>query len=124
MLSDRLKWAEGNLTPIETKYHILWEDPENFDRPTQVTQADPNWLAAALNGGVLPPVEAYGTELEQSMYPIGPMTEEQAIDYLIKKDIPPRVWRDYRGNRQILRVVNVEAIPTDRTHRNSWSMKQ
>ena len=34
--------------------------------------------------------------------PIPAMTEEEAIEYLIQKDIDPSVWRDYEGNRTIL----------------------
>jgi hypothetical protein len=52
------------------------------------------------------------------------MTEEQAIEYLIQKDIPPRVWRDYAGNRCILRIVPVELIPSDRSFRNAWRIAQ
>jgi len=52
------------------------------------------------------------------------MTEEEAIEYLIQKDIPPQVWRDYKGNRAILRIVPVELIPSDRSYRNAWKIKQ
>jgi hypothetical protein len=52
------------------------------------------------------------------------MTEEQAIEYLIQKDISPAVWRDYAGNRCILRIVPVELIPSDRSWRNCWRICQ
>ena len=32
--------------------------------------------------------------------PIGKMTEEQTIEYLIMKDIPQRVWREYQKANQ------------------------
>ena len=48
------------------------------------------------------------------------MTEEEAIEYLVQKDIDPAVWRDYKGNRTILKIVPVEMIPSDRSFRNAW----
>ena len=56
--------------------------------------------------------------------PIGAMTEEQAIEYLIQKDIPPQVWREYQGNRCVLKIVPVELIPSDRSFRNAWKVNQ
>ena len=69
-------------------------------------------MACALNGGILPPVWVYW-ELKKdeakpdfvkhtrgyllhNTEPVKAMTEEvNAIEYLIQKDIPERVWRDY-----------------------------
>jgi hypothetical protein len=56
--------------------------------------------------------------------PIGPMTEEEAIEYLIMKDIDPSIWRDYKGNRIIMKIVPVELIPSDRSFRNAWKINQ
>jgi len=36
-----------------------------------------------------------------------------------ENDIPPRVWRDYKGNRQVLKIVPVQLIPTNREFRNA-----
>lgn len=166
-LWDRLAQAKQRLAPVQSKYRVLFEDPSEPDAPAKVLVPDPNWMAAALMGGVLPPIEAYyaakfrvlikmadgakiqgivggknvadmlhelqkrgGEMLGQWLvdYPpayfdsIGPMTEDQAIEYLIQKDIPPRVWRDYRGNRRIMAIVPVEAVLEDRTHRNAWEL--
>ena len=52
------------------------------------------------------------------------LTEEEAMEYLVKKDLPPRVWRDYRGNRTILKIVPRALIPTDRSNRNAWRLDQ
>ena len=128
-LWTRLLAAKASLKPVQSKYRVVFEDPSNPDAPAAVLVPDPNWLAAALAGGVLPPVETYlrdrdvpDGEPKEHPYakPIGPMTEEQAIEYLIQKDIPPRVWRDYRGNRRIMAIVPVTAIPTDRAKRMAW----
>ena len=55
--------------------------------------------------------------------PIGPMTEEEALEYILKKDIPARVWHpDYKYNRQIYRIVKRDKIPKDQTYRNAWRL--
>lgn len=121
-------------------YAIMWEDPAEPDAPMKVTRPSPTWLALAMHGGILPPVEVYHALAEDEAKagftrhtqghllhetpPVGPMTEEEAMEYLVQKEIPTRVWRDYRGNRSILRIVPVELVPTDRTHRNAWKINQ
>lgn len=129
----RLHEAKKRLTPVQSKYRVLYEDPAEPDAPAKVLVPDPNWMACALEGGILPPIEAYlvdkttpdgSPKLHPYAAPIGPMTEEEAIEYLIKKDIPNRVWADYKGNRVIMKVVPVELIPTDRMFRNAWRINQ
>ena len=132
-LCDRLTEAKRRLEPVQSMYRVVFDDPANADKPASVLVPDPHWMAAALAGGVLPPIETYlrdrdvpDGEPKEHPYaePIGPMTEEGAIEYLIQKDIPPRVWRDYRGNRCIMRIVPVEALPFDRDFRNAWRVAQ
>jgi hypothetical protein len=136
------------LKKVQSKYRVLFEDPNDLDAPAKVLVPDPNWMAAALNGSVLPDISSYIAdqktlaEYEQEhgslegfnwkdhdpqhpyAAPRGPMTEEEAIEYLIQKNIPPSVWRDYKGNRTIMKIVPVELIPTDRTYRNAWVITQ
>jgi hypothetical protein len=118
---------------VQSKYCVVFENPNDLDAPASVLVPDPNWMAAALAGGVLPPIEAYQRDrdvpdgqLKEHPYakPIGPMTEEQSVCYLIQKDICPSIWRDYKGNRTILKIVPVELIPSDRSFRNAWKIKQ
>jgi hypothetical protein len=132
-LWDRLKQAGSHLTPVQSKYRVLFEDPSQPDAPAAVLVPDPNWMAAALAGGILPPIDTYlrdrdvpdGQPKEHPYAePIGAMTEEEAIEYLIMKDIPPHIWRDYNGNRSIMRIVPVELIPSDRSWRNAWRVNQ
>ncbi len=132
-LWDRLAEAKSRLAPVQSKYRVVFEDPSRPDDCAAILVPDPNFLAAALEGGILPPIETYlrdqnvpdGQPKEHPYAePIGPMTEEEAVEYLIKKDIPPRVWRDYNGNRCILRIVPVETVPTDRSFRNAWKINQ
>ena len=39
-------------------------------------------------------------ELLHDMKPIDAMTEEQALEYLIMKDIPQHIWRDYEKSNK------------------------
>lgn len=128
----RLLWARIRLRKVQSKYRIVFEDPANPDIPAKIVVPDPNWMAAAIAGGFLPPIGAYlqdresdpGTrKLHPYAPPIGPMTEEQAIEYLTLLIVPRHVI-EYRGNREILKIVPVETIPTDRTYRQAWVIKQ
>jgi hypothetical protein len=132
-LWERLLEAKSRLTPVQSKYRVLFEDPATPDEPAKVLVPDPNWMAAALAGDILPPIATYlrdrdvpdGQPKEHPYAePVGAMTEEEAIEYLIQKDIPPQVWRDYQGNRSVLKIVPVELIPSDRSFRNAWKINQ
>jgi len=132
-LWDRLAEAKSRLAPVQSKYRVLFENPAEPDAPAAVLVPDPNWMAAALAGGVLPPIDTYlrdqnvpdGQPKEHPYAePIGAMTEEEAIEYLVKKDISPQVWREYNGNRIIMKIVPVELIPSDRSFRNAWKINQ
>ena len=132
-LWDRLAEAKSRLAPVQSQYRVLFENPAEPDAPAAVLVPDPNWMAAALAGNVLPPIDTYlrdrdvpdGQPKEHPYAkPIGPMTEEEAIEYLIQKDIPPQVWRDYKGNRSVMKIVPVELIPSDRSFRNAWKINQ
>ena len=132
-LWDRLAEAKSRLTPVQSKYRVLFENPAEPDAPASVLVPDPNWMAAALAGNILTPIDKYlrdqnvpdGQPKEHPYAePIGPMTEEEAIEYLVKKDISPQVWREYNGNRIIMKIVPVELIPSDRSFRNAWKINQ
>jgi hypothetical protein len=132
-LWDRLAEAKTRLDPVQSKYRVLFEDPATPDEPAKVLVPDPNFMACALEGDILPPIETYQRDRgvpdgqpKEHPYaePIGAMTEEEAIEYLVQKDIDPSVWRDYKGNRTILKIVPVEMIPSDRSFRNAWRIVQ
>lgn len=161
--------ARREYRPVRSRYAVVYEDPADMDAPCAITRPDPNWMASALAGGVLPPVGAYhaathrvtvqfpgeapitalvrgdkiadaraaclrqgGKVLSEIIVdhpagyadPVAPMTEVEAIEYMIQRAVPPRVWRDYRGNRRVLRVVNAEKAAADRRMRDHWKIKQ
>jgi len=132
-LWDRLAEAKSRLAPVQSKYRVLFEDPATPDEPAKVLVPDPNFMAAALAGNVLPSIDTYQRDRlvpdgqpKEHPYaePIGAMSEEEAIEYLVQKDIDPAVWRDYQGNRTIMKIVPVEMIPSDRSFRNAWRIMQ
>lgn len=130
-LWDRELVSRKLLEPVEPKYCIVWEDPDDLDAPVKITHPAPRWLAMALAGGYLPPVEAYlmdqetpdgAPKLHPYAEPIGPMTEEEAMEYLVAKDIPRRVWADDGANSRRFAIVPRSTIPTDRSMRNAWRL--
>jgi hypothetical protein len=135
-LIDRLAVANETLAPVEPTFCIAWEDPDTPEDPVHVTTPAPEWLACAIAGGILPPVEVYhaiedtledgavnpeaGAQLHDA--PRMPaMSEEQAMEYLLKKDVPRRVWQQSH-NRQMFYIVPRDAIPTNRAFRNAWRL--
>ncbi len=151
----RILIAKKCFEPVVSKYRIVYEDPADPDEPCRIVAPDPNWLASALEGGVLPDIQPYidDKDTERNWYqemaelgfanvntnffwsavggakhpyaePIDPMTEEEAIEYLLMKDVPLHVWRDYEGNREIFKMVPVEMVPKETTFRDAWQIKQ
>jgi hypothetical protein len=136
-LFDRLCWAKENLEPVQSDYRVVFES--DVDSPASILVADPNWMACALQGGILPPVWVYWLlaadeahpdfkkhtrgYLLHDTQPIGPLTEEQAIEYLIYKDVPRHVWENYnKGNKPNLIICNKSQLPKTREWRNAWSI--
>ena len=139
-LWERLCWAKEKLEPYRSEYCVVWEAPNDMENPAKVTHPDPNWMACALQGGILPPVQSYwelkkdenkpdfvkhtrGPELLHNMKPIDAMTEEEAIEYLIMKDIPEHVWRDWdKSNKPRLVICQKSQLPATREWRNAWQI--
>jgi hypothetical protein len=98
-------------------------------------------MACALQGGILPPVEVYWElakdEAEEGFTkhtrgyllhntkPVEAMTEEQAIEYLIMKDVPQSVWRVWNeGNKPKMVICHKEQLPGTREWRNAWKITE
>lgn len=133
-LWQRLELARTELEPVQSDYRIVFEC--DVDSPAAVLTPDPNWLACALKGGILPPVQAYhdlvydengrvlnGHILHETP-PIGPLSEEQAIEYLIQKDVPAHVWERDQGNSVRLVICRKTQLPASRNWRNAWTLMQ
>jgi len=57
--------------------------------------------------------------------PIGPLTEEKAIEYLIYKDVPRKVWENWnKGNKPKLVICRKDQIPKNREWRDAWKIAE
>jgi hypothetical protein len=129
-----------------TNYRVIYEDPDYPEETAMVLVPSDNWLADAM-AGKLPPISVYW-ELQddeqkaidegrhstfqhdqvkwkkQFTAPrIGKLTEEEAMEYLVMKDIPRRVWA-VEYNRPMFKIVKTEQVPSNRQFRNAWEMVQ
>ena len=133
----RLGWAKEHLEPVQTDYRVVYED--SVDECAKILVPDPNWLACAMHGSILPPVWVYHElakdeaqpdfkkhtrgYLLHNTEPVDAMTEEEAIEYLILKDCPDSVWKTYNeGNRLKMVICKKEQLPQTREWRNAWKI--
>jgi hypothetical protein len=130
--AERWHIARAHLEPYQTQYAVIFEDPDNPDAPVAILHPSPNAMSALKAGGIFPEVSSILADKDKpndapKLHPYattcGPLSEEQAIEYLIFKDVPSRVLA-YQGNRQILRIVKRASIPSDRTFRSAWRLAQ
>lgn len=126
------------------QYRVIFEDPDQPEAPAMVLAPSDEWMEMAMAGG-LPPIWVYWQlqqdeeqaiaegrhetfehdpeklALQYTAPRIGPLTEEEAIEYLIMKDIPRRVWGK-EHNRPMFKIVTKDQVPTDRQFRNAWRL--
>lgn len=151
-LWDRLwefRNSEAFKNARQPKYIIVWEDPESLDEPVLILRPSPEFIASAMHGGVHPPIEAYlndyakmqrwmsknapeswhkfawdlvGGASHPYAEPVGPMTEEQAMEYLLQKDVPQRIWENNSSNKPRFCICRHDMIPEIRTHRDAWRL--
>jgi hypothetical protein len=134
-LITRLYWAKENLEPVQTDYRVVYED--SVDECAKILVPDLNWMACALQGGILPPVWVYwelakdeaqpdfkkhtrGYLLHETE-PMPAMTEEEAIEYLIQQILPQRIWQNWNsGNKPKMVICKKQQLPQTRELRNAW----
>jgi len=143
-LWDRLCWAKENLEPVQTDIRVVYED--RIDECCRILVPDLNWVAAAENGFILPPVESYWElakdeaqpgfvkhtrgYLLHDTEPVGPMTETTGpyggwVNYIIMKDIPQHIWRNWNtGNKPRLVICRKDQLPATREWRNAWKISE
>ena len=137
-LWERLCWAKEHLEKVQSDIRVVYED--SVDAPAKVLVPDPNWMACALQGGILPPVESYWElakdeaqpdfknhtrgYLLHDTKPVDAMTEEEAIEYLIKKDIPQSVWKTWnKGNKPTMVICRTHQLTEHRQWRDAWQIR-
>ena len=127
-----------------SNYRVIFEDPEQPEQPACVLVPSDNWMEEA-KAGLLPPISVYWALQDDEQQAIaegrhdtfkhdpdkytaqftapriGPLTEEEAIEYLVMKDIPRHIWsQEY--NRPMFKIVKTEDVPSDRQFRNAWRL--
>ena len=134
---NRLQWAKDNLEPFRTEYCVIYED--DMDEPAKVMHPDPNWMAAALNGGIVPPIETILLMREDASRPdfkkhtlgyvrdnakpCDAMTEKEAVEYQIMQSIPKEVWSSWNeGNYPKMVICKKDQLPKTRLWRNTWKI--
>lgn len=146
-LFERELYAHEHLQPVEPKYAIVYENPDDPEASCCIVHPAPWMLAMLMAGGYQPPIEAHfrdqakianwiaegndpqkfsfdqvgGAEHPHCAPMTEPMTEEQAMEYIMMKDVPQHVWAVER-NRPYVKIVRREMVPADRTYRNAWRM--
>lgn len=127
-----------------TDYRVIFEDPDFPEEPAKVLVPSDNWMADAM-AGKLPPISVYWQlqddeqraidegrhstfkhdpekhALQYTAPRIEPLSEQEAIEYLIMKDIPRRVWGQ-EHNRPMFKIVTKDQVPSDRLFRNAWRL--
>lgn len=127
-----------------SNYRVIFEDPDFPEEPAKILVPAPEWLEQAMLG-LLAPIWVHHQlkdaeelaiaegrhttfkhnpehlALQFTAPRIDPLTEEEAIEYLIMKDIPKRVWAQ-QHNRQMFKIVRTEQVPSDRTFRDAWRL--
>lgn len=127
-----------------TEYVVIYEDPLYPDDPAKVLVPASEWLKLAMSGE-LPPIWVYwqlqedeeraikenrhdsfthDTEkllLQFTAPRVGPLTEEEAITYLIMKDVPRRVWGKTH-NKPMFAITTRNKLLKDSSFRNAWRL--
>jgi hypothetical protein len=136
-LFDRLCWAKDHLEPFQTQYAVAYEDVD-MDC-VAIMHPDPNAMAALMAGGIFPPVWVYWElakdeaqpdfkkhtrgHLLHDTEPMPALSEEQAVEYLVQKDLPQRIWRNWnKGNKPKMIICKREQLPAAREWRNAWRL--
>ena len=137
-LWNRLCWAKENLEPQPTDIRIVYE--YDIDMPAKILIPNSNWMACALQGGILPPVESYWElakdeaqpnfknhtrgYLLHDTKPVDAMTEEEAIEYLILKDVPQHIWKTWKeGNKPTMVICRTHQLPEHLQWRDAWQIR-
>lgn len=134
-------------TPKPTDLMVVYEDPDAPEEAAKILLPAPAWLVAAKRGGHLVPIQVHWDlaadekrwhdeggigdfhhdperhALLKTSPRLGPLTEEQAIEYLIMQAVPERVW-NRKHNRPMIKIMNRAQLPENRIFRDSWKVTE
>ena len=134
---DRLAKAREELQPFYSDYRVVYED--NVDEPVKIMKPDAHAMAALMAGNVFPPIWTFWELQKDASQPDfkkhtrgyllhdtpreGPKTEEEALEFIIMKDVPQHVWRMYNeGNRPKMVICRKQQLTQTREWRNAWRL--
>ena len=154
-LIERIEWAHQNLEFKNPKYAIVWNRNDGgtsvtVPSPEFIAMATHGGLLPAIEvyhemkcrwvndkGAVMltqvneSPGEGWreGKVLNGELMHSGPrapaMSEEEAMEYLLQKDVPRYVWFDHdRSNSRQFLICPRECVPANRVWRNVWEINQ
>jgi|TARA_R110000744_G_scaffold67293_2_gene137220 hypothetical protein len=127
-----------------SRYRVVFEDPEKPEDPVGVLIPTDDWLSQA-RAGNLPPISVYWElmddeekaakegsidtfshdpdkyELQFTAPRVGPLTEEQAMEYLVMKCLPRHIW-SVIYNRPMFKIVRTDCVPSNRQFRDAWRL--
>lgn len=127
-----------------SNYRIIYDNPDDLDAPSAVVCPAPEFIELAM-AGELPEIGVYWAlqadeeraiaegrhstfkhdpeklEAQFTAPRTGPLTEEEAMEYLVLKDVPRSVW-GRSHNRPMFKIVKKEDVPSDRSFRNAWRL--
>lgn len=136
-LIERIDWARDNLKRHNTEYVVVYEDVDM--ECASVLHPDPHCMAMLMHGHLMPPAwvklklkedeqrpdftchSDFNGHLLHETKPMPPLTEEEAIEYLIQIDVPRHIWETWNeGNRPKMVICRKSQLPATREWRNAW----
>jgi hypothetical protein len=132
---DRILHAEKTLEPFRSEYVVAYED---VDQETcSIMIPTPEAMAQLMHGGVFPPVWVYWELAKDEAQPNferhhrmhlldetpreDSKTEKEAIEYLIMKDVPQHIWRNYQNSNSVnMKICKRKQLPKSREFRDAW----
>ena len=129
-LIDRIEWARSNLKRRDTEYCIVYEDID-MDA-VFVMHPDPHCMAMLMHGHLMPPAwakmkarEAGQGYLLHETEPMGPLTEEEAVEWLIQTTVPKHIWENWNsGNKPKMVICTKKQLPATREWRDAWTISE
>lgn len=138
-LIDRIDWARSNLKPHETEYCVVYEGVDM--ECVSVMHPDPHCMSMLMHGHLMPPAwvklqlkedeqrpdftchSDFNGHLLHETKPMPPLTEEQAIEWLVQVDVPRDIWENWdSGNKPKMVICRKDQLPAKRDWRGAWTI--
>lgn len=114
MIQKKTNW----LSSVSCQHAIVWDLPQQNDYQIRITYPMSDYIQLLMFGGISPPAALKKTgsaDHWNNARPIGPLTYNQALQYIAEADVP-------QGARYV--IVRINDIPEDRSNRDKWLINQ